>query len=84
MGLETLSTGKVIVERHDNNMLLEIKRGEWKLDKVIKYSDSLFQLMDEAFVRSKLQDNVDREFANNLCISMIKGFYNEERRAEKQ
>jgi len=75
MGLETLTTGTMLVERPDNNMLLEIKRGEWKLEKVLKYSDKLFQLMDEALVHSELQNRIKRSDVNQLCEDMIKEFY---------
>ena len=75
MGLETLTTGEMLVERPDNNMLLEIKRGEWPLQKVLDYSDRLFQLMDEALVKSTLQNRVDEPFVNNLCEEITMEFY---------
>lgn len=77
MGLEVLTTGEMIVERPDNNMLLEIKRGEWGLQKVLDYSSKLFELIDEAFVKSPLQNKVNEPFVNNLCKEIIKGFYEE-------
>jgi len=75
MGLETLSTGEMEVERHDHNMLLDIKRGEWKIDKVLDYADSLFLRMDEAYLMSPLPVNVDEVFVNELCMEIIRGFY---------
>jgi len=75
MGLETLVTGEMQIERPDNNMLLEIKRGEWTLEKVLKYSDKLFQLMDEAFVHSPLRNRVDESVVNILCEEIIMDFY---------
>jgi len=75
MGLETLTTGTMQVERPDNNMLLEIKRGEWELKKVLEYSDKLFQLLDEALVRSELPNRVDKHFINILCEEITMEFY---------
>jgi len=75
MGVETLLTGEMIVERPDNNMLLEIKRGEWSLKKVLDYSDKLFQLMDEAYVKSPLPNKVNEPFVNMLCEEIITEFY---------
>lgn len=75
MGLETLSTGEMEVERHDNNMLLDIKRGEWPLQKVLDYADELFKLVDKAFLKSPLQEKVDREFVNALCEEITMGFW---------
>lgn len=67
MGMEVLTTGELLIERPDNNMLLEIKRGEWKLKKVLDYADKLFQLVDEALVKSPLQNRIDYKFVNELC-----------------
>jgi predicted nucleotidyltransferase len=75
MGIEALTTGELLVERPDNNMLLEIKRGEWPLQRVLDYSDSLFRLMEEALVKSPLISRVDHDFINWLCIDITKRFY---------
>jgi len=75
MGIEVLSTGEITVKRPDNNMLLSIKRGEWKLEKVIKYADDLFKLLDEAFVKSPLPTRIDFKFVNNLCKNILMDFY---------
>lgn len=75
MGFETLSMGHMTVERPDNNMLLDIKRGEWPLKKVVDYADSLFQRIDEALVASKLQERISEPFVNDLCVSITRGFY---------
>jgi len=77
MGLETLTTGEMIVERPDNNMLLDIKRGEWEYQKIIDYADKLFQLLDEALVRSSLQERVSHSFVNDMCMQIVRGFYEE-------
>lgn len=67
MGIEVLATGELLIERPDNNMLLEIKRGEWKLEKVLKLSDKLFGQMNEALIHSPLQNKVSEPFVNELC-----------------
>ena len=77
MGIEALTLGELIVARPDNNMLLEIKRGEWPLQKVLDYADSLFRLIDEALVKSPLSAKVDFDFANNLCMGIMREFYRE-------
>ena len=77
MGIEVLTIGELIVTRPDNNMLLEIKRGEWPLQKVLDYSDSLFRLMEEAFIKSTLQNRVDHRFVNSLCMEIMEGFEKE-------
>lgn len=79
MGIEVLLTGEMKVARPDNNMLLEIKRGEWTLERVLTYSDSLFKLIEEALVKSELPNKVDYHFANDLCVEITKKFYQESR-----
>jgi len=75
MGIEALNTGELVVERPDNNMLLEIKRGEWSLQKVLDYADSLFRLMEDSLVKSTLPAKVEYDFVNNLCMDITKDFY---------
>lgn len=75
MGIEALTTGELLVERPDNNMLLEIKRGEWPLQRVLDYSDSLFRLMEEALVKSPLPARVSEPFVNDLCVRLTRKFY---------
>ena len=77
MGMETLATGEMEVERHDHNMLLDIKRGEWPIKKVLDYADTLFQRMDEALLQSPLPVRVNEAFVNNLCMEIVRGFYGE-------
>lgn len=75
MGIEALVLGELIVERPDNNMLLEIKRGEWELKRVLEYADSLFKLMDEALVKSSLLNRINEKFVNLLCMDITRSFY---------
>lgn len=71
MGIEFLTEGKMHVERADGPELLSIKRGEWSLEKVKAEAERLFQLAQEAYVRSHLQPEPDRERAEKLCVKMI-------------
>ena len=79
MGVETLVTSEVTVMRPDSAMLLEIKRGEWTLEKVIEYAEKLFDLMDEALVKSELPVRVNYNDTNRLCEEIMMEFYNSNR-----
>jgi len=59
MGMEFLTTGELNVFRDDAPYLLEIKRGKWTLDQVKKEAKRLFNLADEAYIRSKLPNKPD-------------------------
>jgi hypothetical protein len=76
MGIEFLVEGTLNVERADAPELLSIKRGEWSLDKVKEESERLFTLAQEAYVRSSLPAEPDREKAERLCVGMIADYHN--------
>jgi len=71
MGMEFLSTGELNVFRKDAPWLLDIKRGNWPLEKVKDEANRLFALTDEAFVRSTLPNEPDYEKANALVEDVL-------------
>lgn len=75
MGIEFLSTGQLNVLRHDNEMLIDIKYGKWKLEKVQEEADRLFQLADQALIHSPLPIRPDFEKVNELCVKLLRTLY---------
>jgi hypothetical protein len=75
MGIEFLTEGTLHVERADAPELLDIKRGEWPLEKVKTEAERLFQLAQEAYVRSPLPAEPDRLMAERLCVKMISRYH---------
>jgi hypothetical protein len=75
MGIEFLSEGTLHVERADATELLDIKRGDWPLEKVKAEAERLFQLAQEAYVRSSLPPEPDRQRAEQLCVEMISEYH---------
>lgn len=75
MGIEFLIEGTMHVERVDAPELLEIKRGAWPLEKVKAEAERLFQLSQEAYVRSSLPPEPDRDRAERLCVQMISAYH---------
>jgi len=76
MGIEFLTDGELYVERQDAKQLLEIKRGEWTLDRVKLESDKLFKLSEEAYIRSTLPIIPDRDLVNKLCVEVVQTAWN--------
>jgi predicted nucleotidyltransferase len=76
MGVEFLTDGVLHIHRHDAHELKAIKRGEWSLEKIKAESDKWFELSHEAYVRSPLPAQPDREKAEKLVIKWIKQFHN--------
>jgi uncharacterized protein len=75
MGIEFLTDGTLHVERRDASELLEIKRGAWPLERVKGEAERLFQLALEAYVRSELPPEPDRNRAEHLCVEMIAEYH---------
>ena len=75
MGIEFLTEGTLHIERADAAELLDIKRGAWPLDKVKSEAERLFQLAQEAYVRSSLPPEPDRPRAERLCVEMISEYH---------
>jgi hypothetical protein len=75
MGIEFLTEGTLHVERADATELLDIKRGDWPLEKVKAEAERLFQLAQEAYVRSSLPPEPDRARAEQLCVEMISEYH---------
>jgi uncharacterized protein len=75
MGIEFLVEGELHVERADAEQLLEIKRGEWPLDRVKAEAERLFKLAEEAYVRSSLPTKPDLEKAERLCMEIASRFH---------
>ena len=75
MSIEFLTEGTLYVERADATELLDIKRGAWPLEKVKTEAERLFELAQEAYVRSSLPPEPDRSRAERLCVEMIADYH---------
>ena len=75
MGIEFLVEGQLHVARADAENLLEIKRGEWSLERVKEEAERLFKLAEEAYVRSSLPIKPDAKKAEKLCMEIISQYH---------
>ena len=75
MGIEFLTEGTLYVEREDKHELMDIKRGAWPLEKVKAEAERLFQLAQEAFVRSPLPPEPDRAKAEQLVVGIVSDYH---------
>jgi hypothetical protein len=75
MGVEFLVEGELHVARADAENLLEIKRGEWTIDRVKEEAERLFKLAEEAYIRSSLPVKPDTTRAEALCQGIISKYY---------
>ena len=78
MGTEFLNDGELYVERTmDAAQLLEIKKGEWSLEKVQDEADKWFKNAEQAYLNSNLPKEPDKEKINRLLIDVIETTYKE-------
>jgi uncharacterized protein len=70
-GIEFLCTGEMNVVRHDATELLEIKKGEWSLEKVEREAERLFEQAKDALIHSPLPVLPDMKAIENLCVDII-------------
>lgn len=75
MGIEFLIDGKLYVYRKDAPQLLEIKHGKWTLEEIKKEAKKLFDLAEEAYVKSDLPSITDKEKINQFCVDLIKTYF---------
>jgi len=72
MGIEILTEGEIHVLRHDNQELLKIRRGEYSLSHIEREAQRLQNLLDQAYVNSKLPNTPDYATINSWLISTHK------------
>lgn len=71
MGTEFLVEGRLHVFREDAPKLLEIKRGDWKLEEVKAEAKRLFRLADEAYIYSTISTEPNYYKVNNLVKQVL-------------
>jgi hypothetical protein len=77
MAIEFLGDGDLQVFRNDAYELLQIKRGEWALEKIMQHSEDLFKLAREAYAYSPLPPKPDHEKISKLCRNIIMATWDE-------
>jgi len=71
MSIEFLEDGELHVERHDAQQLLEIKRGEWSLERVKEESARLFAIAETTYLESSLPPGPDYDAIDRLCVAVV-------------
>lgn len=70
-GIEFLRTGELVVERPDKSELIQIKTGQWSIEKVKREADALFKVMEKAYNESKLPERPDIEAIDKLVQEIL-------------
>ena len=75
MGIEFLNEGELYVFREDAPQLLEIKRGEWTLERVKEEAERLFKRAEEAYDRCILPAQPALAQIEDLLYNMLDGYF---------
>ena len=76
MGIELLRDGQVNVRRTwDREMLLDIKRGNWSIDRVHAYYNAKKSDLDRAYASSGLREQVDAQAVSELVTKVVSHFH---------
>lgn len=69
-----IAEGKIIVRRPEEELktLMAIRKGEYDYDKLLEEAEAKIANLDELFDNSNLPNKVDREFIDNLLVTIRK------------
>jgi len=70
MSLEIAQGKGINVRRTNRDKLLAIRKGEYEYEDLVNEAEDLMKQVNEAFDKSDMQESPDRDYINNLLISM--------------
>lgn len=77
MAIEIANEKTVRVRRSNRDFLLDIKKGKYEYDDLLKLAKERQEEMEKAFEMSELQEMPDRTLINNLTYQIRERFYTE-------
>lgn len=75
MAIEIGQEKGIIVRRPNREQLLAIRKGEYEYDALVSEAEGKIKIMDEAFAKSGLPEEVDMNFVDKLLIRIRREFY---------
>jgi uncharacterized protein len=78
MGSEILNDGVVNVYRPDAEELLDIRRGKYSYDEIIKMSDGLMADIETSYETTKLRRHVDNKMVSKIILNMYEMYWRSE------
>jgi len=71
-GIELLKTGELIFPLKERQILLDIKNGKWKMEKVLNFSSELEKEIEDLFINSKLPSKQNTAKLEQFTINKLK------------
>ena len=78
-GLEILVEGKITFPLNNAKLIRDIKQGKHELKDILKMIEERESRIEDAYVRSTLQNSADIEAINKLQIKILESFYEREK-----
>lgn len=71
-----IAKGKLVVRRNNREQLLNIKKGKFEYDDLVKKAEELKNELDKLYKESSLQDKPNIKKVNTLLVTIRNQFYN--------
>lgn len=75
-GLELLKEGRLALPLNQNNLILDVKEGKYKLNEVLEMVEELNSYLDKAYISSGLRSQPDMKRINDLQIELLEDYWN--------
>ena len=75
-GLELLKEGRLALPLNQNNLILDVKEGKYKLNEVLEMIEELNSYLEKAYITSELRSQPDMKRINDLQIELLEDYWN--------
>lgn len=76
VAFDALVDKEIQVMRPERQFLISIRQGVYTYEELVKLANEKFHLIEEAYMRSDLQNKIDYDFANTLHINILRSYLN--------
>jgi uncharacterized protein len=73
--LELMTHGRITLPRPEKELLIKVRSGAWKLEKVLAHARELFKEVEEAVQKSPLPEKVDRDAMSRVVAEIHLEFW---------
>jgi uncharacterized protein len=72
---ELMTHGRITLPRPEKDLLIEVRSGAWKFEKVLAHAQRMFKTVEEAVESSPLPERCDRAAISRLVANIHLGFW---------
>jgi predicted nucleotidyltransferase len=75
--LELMQRGTITLPRPEKDLLIEVRSGSWRFEKVLQHAQRMFKEVEDAVKKSPLSETVDRAAISRLVAQAHLDFWNQ-------